>query len=1179
MYSSFCNDDSEAGIKKLLEACGGRLAAITSQFGDMVQSPYHPAEGLLRHKHFEGGKLSPFMDFLGVVRRYVPYKNKSFRDPVVEDWIAADQIEMEEAYQMCSPNSAAMTKSISKYNRAQPQLNEAAWKIAGDWTEKHFRPFMGESLVLPLEGVIKKADRTTSAGYPWSLWFYSKGELIDSPRFAELMQKAWDSLSSDEPYVPIWTASLKLELRPIEKIDTNSIRTFTASPTEHSVNCNRLCLDMNERFYASNNSTWSFVGCSKYNRGFDNLYKRLSKHPNAFELDETSFDASLFVRALEGQRDMRWGLLHPCWKETSPGVENTLLKKKMWNIYDSIIHSVIVLDNGEVVQKHTGNPSGSANTIVDNTMILFRLFAYAWSVLAAEQHRMGNVKFMSYADFMINVEAALNGDDNTFTCSNKVVSWFNPAAISRVWTGIGVITTTPSFEPRALKDVCFLSHGFIEIDGVWLPIPEREKVLCSLLMASEYSDPRWTLLRASALRIESWPCKRTRAELSSLIARIHREHSAFLKGNCKGIPIEEIKGVWKTDGEIHRLYCMLRKPEMAPTLKEESMRKTLSLVAKFGMDYQPGAGCDAPLFEAQSKREWKLAIELNEEPDIDVDDYVNVEVPLNKWRGKGLGWKKGFQFLNDEKLSEQYKLQKVRVLKTFGDTEVRTPYKMPAKRARAKGKGKSQNKPNRPAPRGGGGNRKKRGGPRGNMSGAGPTYSAPMATGRVFQNRQSRVTRISHRESLGPVTATSAAFAVLFNLPINPALPTSFPWLSNIAAQYETYAPTRRAGKRKGARVHSIRYCYEQRTASTTTGTVVMATNYDSAEGPFTSLTQAENYRGASVTSPWINACHEIEVDAMRDINRHYCRAGAPPSGTDIRLYDVGNFQLIVSGVTAVAGYPAQIGELYVEYDIDFYDPRVPVPLGQNLPCAHLGNTASNGTAAAPLTGATVRAGSTLGVTIPSTATFNIPLVGEYLIGMAFVTGSTNIAASPTLTATNAAVVNLFGNNTQGSEASFTSEISNYLGVWSVTAPNAVFTIAGNTSGTAMSTDVFITQISTGLLRPAASLEAKERAFEEKTQHYESVLRSWGVQDAMSVLQTDEKSWSDIDRQTVKLFGEEARKELAKERNRPPRLARAVPRRLAPPVLDQDLSDEEKGFEKVLATPASAKTSKSGPGK
>jgi len=225
-----------------------------------------------------------------------------------------------------------------------------------------------------------------------------------------------------------------------------------------------------------------------------------------------------------------------------------------------------------------------------------------------------------------------------------------------------------------------------------------------------------------------------------------------------------------------------------------------------------------------------------------------------------------------------------------------------------------------------------------------------------------------------------------------------------------------------------------------------------------------------------------------------------------------------------------------------------------------------------------------LGVTIPSTSTFAIPGVGQYAITMGFV--GANIAAVPTLSAVGAVALQIVNGNASSIISNFNAggTISALISVWSVTTPGAVFTIAGNTGATGMDVDVFISQTSSGLLQPAASLEAKERAFEEKTQKYESVLRSWGVQDAMSVLQTDEKSWSDIDRQTVKLFGEEARKELAKEKNRPSRRAWAVSRRLAPPVLDRDLmmnelSDEEKGFEKVLATPASAKTSKSVPGK
>jgi hypothetical protein len=351
-----------------------------------------------------------------------------------------------------------------------------------------------------------------------------------------------------------------------------------------------------------------------------------------------------------------------------------------------------------------------------------------------------------------------------------------------------------------------------------------------------------------------------------------------------------------------------------------------------------------------------------------------------------------------------------------------------------------------------------------------------------------------------------------------------------------------------------------------------LATNYDAAEGAFTSLTQAENYRGASVTSPWINACHEIEVDAMRDINRHYNRSGAPPSGTDIRLYDVGNFQLIASGVTnAAASYPCQIGELYVEYDIDFFDPRVQVPIGQNLPAWH-GASVGTATAAAPLLGMVTRAGSTFTPVLTNT-TATIQTVGRYLV--AFSAYAANVTGVATLSTTGN-VVNVMDNNQTNNNTGFQNDAtSSVFGIVDITVPGQTITIGGSATMSGGNADLFIVQMSSGLLQP----EQKQRVPDEKTPQYESVLRAWGVQDAMSVLQTDEKSWSDIDRQTVKLFGEEARKELAKERHRPPRLARIVPRRLAPPVLDQDLSDEEKGFEKVLATPASAKTSKSVPGK
>jgi hypothetical protein len=119
------------------------------------------------------------------------------------------------------------------------------------------------------------------------------------------------------------------------KLLENKIRTFTASPVEHSVALNRFCLDMNNRFYRSHGKTWSFVGCSKFLQGWNALFARLGIHPFAFELDESEYDSSLFVRAMYGQMEIRWDML----ADEHKTAENSL---RFQRLYDDIVHSVIV---------------------------------------------------------------------------------------------------------------------------------------------------------------------------------------------------------------------------------------------------------------------------------------------------------------------------------------------------------------------------------------------------------------------------------------------------------------------------------------------------------------------------------------------------------------------------------------------------------------------------------------------------------------------------------------------------------------------------------------------------------------------------------------------------------------------------------------------------------------------
>jgi len=517
-------------------------------------------------KHFRHSNVT----YLGRCQRHAAMKNEEVQNSSFRRFIEAEGLKTPRQYRMAYTNPEAGYLSLSKYDKYQPILDEAAWDLAGEWTTQHFLPSMGGSRVLSQGVCINESDKQTSCGYPWSLQYHKKAEFYESPRAMEVLGDYWDLIGSDNAnkFVPIWTCSQKVELRDVEKLMKNKLRTFTASPVEHSIALNRMCLDMNNKFYASNNKHWSFVGGNKYFLGWDSLYTRLNVHPNAFELDESEFDSSLFARAMFGQVDIRWNMLRV--EDKTP--ENW---KRLCALYESIVHSVIVLENGELVQKHTGNPSGSANTIVDNTMILFRLFAYAWIILAQKLHgssndvaiKLANVTdverrsyagsvFGGYSDFMKHVEAALNGDDNTFTVSNYVVPWFNPRSIADIWSSVGVTTKTPCWESRQLKDVTFLSSSFQKIGGIYLPKPETERVLCSLLYGGSNDDVRWHLLRASALRIDSWANEECRVIIQKYIEFLNREYANTLAGTSEvnGISMSSIREVWKTDLWIWNLY-------------------------------------------------------------------------------------------------------------------------------------------------------------------------------------------------------------------------------------------------------------------------------------------------------------------------------------------------------------------------------------------------------------------------------------------------------------------------------------------------------------------------------------------------------------------------------------------------------------------------------------------------
>lgn len=194
--------------------------------------------------------------------------------------------------------------------------------------------------------------------------------------------------------------------------------------------------------------------------------------------------------------------------------------------------------------------------------------------------------------------------------------------------------------------------------------------------------------------------------------------------------------------------------------------------------------------------------------------------------------------------------------------------------------------------------------------------SAPVAKGTVRMSRlpkflsrgNSGDIRVSHREYISDING-SVAFAVN-SLAVNPGLAAVFPWLSGVARRFESY------------RFSKLVYHFEPVAATTATGSVMGAIDYDASDAAPESKTQVMAYRHSVRSPPWSDFSMVSLQEDIQKRKSYYVRSGALSANQDIKLYDVGNFFLCTQGQ---AGATA-VGELYVEYVVDLMTPQLGPP-------------------------------------------------------------------------------------------------------------------------------------------------------------------------------------------------------------------------------------------------------------
>jgi len=173
--------------------------------------------------------------------------------------------------------------------------------------------------------------------------------------------------------------------------------------------------------------------------------------------------------------------------------------------------------------------------------------------------------------------------------------------------------------------------------------------------------------------------------------------------------------------------------------------------------------------------------------------------------------------------------------------------------------------------------------------------------------------RVRHREFLGDVvTGGVAGQFTNTSYPINPGLATTFPYLANVAQNFEEYS------------CHGLVFEFVSSASAIATtgalGSVVMAMEYNPSAAPFTSKPQMENCDFAISRRMDHDIMYGVECVANVQTTSYVRMAnntGIPLTSTDLGIFQI--------ATAPSASYPvnAIVGELWVSYDIELKRPRI----------------------------------------------------------------------------------------------------------------------------------------------------------------------------------------------------------------------------------------------------------------
>lgn len=804
-------------------------------------------------------------------------KNRRFKDTHFQQFLIEKGITIEEEWGLTRPNVDAFYKNLAKFQKASPiNYDREAFNFASFCMYQHFGRYLEGCGIESCQDSIARLDLTKSPGFPFTDKYKDKRALVENEDLELICQAQFDERLLNPGAIWISGTALKEEVRPIAKIIENKIRLFVPNAADFTVLTSMLCGKFNDALTDCHVVTASCVGINPFNRGWSSLRNKLSRYNNCFEGDFSDFDSSLSSALLFEVMKFR---LH-CYPDSERTHENIL---RMYTLYSNLVYSHLLLCDGTIVRKHQGNPSGSANTVVDNTLVNYMSLAYCWYRLAPEQLR-------SYKDFNTHVISALYGDDNTSSISDTAAEFFKPLHITRCMREIGLYIQFEHTDFVTLNEVSFLRSDFrTTMYGVHIYHIDCGKMKTTMAYSEYPVDPIMSLKRACGLRNVTWSDLETRLFFSSYIKWLTEKYDRVLLSDPDWI---EAKSGILSDAELATLY--------------------LGLESKRQKDFLPNASSEVPITTSSPINIPSRVTEAFPELDFDLDPDSDRDVcaaldadpaldSLGLYRdSNGI-----VRIINDEVVvvprQAKKKGKKQNKNKKKTTTVTTTVKRTPNTKGRAPRKPKPRNR-----------NRGKREVHLQEKMGVERVFRrevAPAAIGAVVGGKKSRrYTTVRHTEAIGEViTSNSVGAFTVRSYRINPGIFQTFPWLFKVANAFDMY------------RFKKISLRYVNSVGSATDGTICMSYDPNVEDSAPTSIEMMMNMAEWRRSDFWHPMVFNFTSRSLFAKDLFVRQNGDLPVGADPKTYDT---CMIYVASEAADTANKDMGTVYIDYVVEFVFPE-----------------------------------------------------------------------------------------------------------------------------------------------------------------------------------------------------------------------------------------------------------------